>query len=60
MQPQDSAPTPFDDLTLLEPRFGEVARLLKDLRDRKSINFTADGDRTIFEHLSELLRQATL
>jgi hypothetical protein len=50
---------PFDDLALLEPRLGEVARLLKDLRDKKSIAFTPECARIIFEHLSDLLRQAT-
>jgi hypothetical protein len=51
--------TIIDDLAALEPRLAEVAHLLKDIRDNPAVRFTAKIDIEVYEHLHELLKQAT-
>lgn len=49
----------FDDLAVVDPRFAQVARILENIRDHKAVNFSAECDRVIFEHLTNLLRETT-
>jgi hypothetical protein len=49
----------FDDVVTLEPRLGEVARLLEEIHRDKRINFTTEADSVIYTYLERRLRQAT-